>query len=309
MLKMIILVGLPGCGKSTWAKNYLKNNNGYVRVNRDDLRMMFFNELFVLNTPERENLVTQISNEIIERTLKSGKNIIIDNTNLSSKYRNNFHDIAQKIGNVEVEEIVFEIPIETILNWNAEREGQARVPDKVIKNMIEKYHIQKNGKFKNYIPKTKYYKPNIFNKYKQNINLPSAIICDLDGTLCILNGRNPYNASTCENDELNKPIAFIIEQAYKANKKIIFLSGREDRYLSQTLKFFEKNIPQIENYELHMRKTGDIRKDSIIKKELFEQHIKNKYYIDFVVDDRPQVIRMWRYDLGLTVFGLNDQEF
>ena len=43
-----------------------------------------------------------------------------------------------------------------------------------------------------------------------------------------------------------------------------------------------------------MRKSGDNRKDTIIKKEIFNSEIRDKYYIDFVIDDRPCVIRMWK---------------
>ena len=56
-----------------------------------------------------------------------------------------------------------------------------------------------------------------------------------------------------------------------------------------------------------MRKTDDSRKDSIIKKEIFLEHIDKEYNVMSVFDDRPQVIRMWR-DLGLFVFDVNQSE-
>ena len=43
-----------------------------------------------------------------------------------------------------------------------------------------------------------------------------------------------------------------------------------------------------------MRKKGDHRKDSIVKKELYEEHIKNRYEVLCVFDDRNQVVDMWR---------------
>ena len=48
-----------------------------------------------------------------------------------------------------------------------------------------------------------------------------------------------------------------------------------------------------------MRASGDTRKDSIVKKELYEKHIKNKYYVSFWLDDRNQVVDMVRKELGL----------
>jgi hypothetical protein len=57
-----------------------------------------------------------------------------------------------------------------------------------------------------------------------------------------------------------------------------------------------------------MRATGDQRKDSIIKQELFDRHILGKYNIKFVLDDRNQVVNMWR-SLGLTVFQVAEGDF
>lgn len=40
MLKVMFLQGLPGSGKSSFAKNYCIKNKDWVRINRDDLRHM-----------------------------------------------------------------------------------------------------------------------------------------------------------------------------------------------------------------------------------------------------------------------------
>jgi hypothetical protein len=58
-----------------------------------------------------------------------------------------------------------------------------------------------------------------------------------------------------------------------------------------------------------MRKNNDQRKDSIIKFELFENHIKDKYYVELVVDDRQQVVDMWRRKLGLTCLQVDYGDF
>ena len=48
-----------------------------------------------------------------------------------------------------------------------------------------------------------------------------------------------------------------------------------------------------------MRKTDDFRQDSIVKKELFDQYIKDKYFVEYWLDDRDQVVKMVREELGL----------
>lgn len=41
-----------------------------------------------------------------------------------------------------------------------------------------------------------------------------------------------------------------------------------------------------------MRKTGDSRKDFLIKKEIYENELKDKYNILAIFDDRQQVVDM-----------------
>jgi hypothetical protein len=133
-------------------------------------------------------------------------------------------------------------------------------------------------------------------------HLPKAIICDLDGTLALLNGRNPYDATTAEEDLLNSPIANILE-VYSHQKlhdvRVIIITGRQEIHRPQTERWLKKH--NITNYEgLFMRQNGDMRKDIVIKKELYKTYVKGKYEILFVLEDRDQVVKMWRTELGLT---------
>ena len=38
--KVIVLRGLPASGKSTWAKDFIDRNSGWMRINKDDMRSM-----------------------------------------------------------------------------------------------------------------------------------------------------------------------------------------------------------------------------------------------------------------------------
>ena len=132
-----------------------------------------------------------------------------------------------------------------------------------------------------------------------------CIIVDLDGTLSLFdkNKRNPYDRDF-ENDEVNIPVLDVIK-SYLAYKpiKLIFLSGRNDKFKSQTLDFIVGKC-KLGGFELHMRKDKDFRKDVIIKEEMYNKFIKGKYQVDFVIDDRLQVCRLW-YSLGLFVLNVN----
>lgn len=152
----------------------------------------------------------------------------------------------------------------------------------------------------------------------QSSKLIPAIIVDMDGTFSLLNGRNPYDASKCdENDLPNWPVIHAVEALYDAGYKVVFCSGREDRFKEPTERFIQKYfckwsedimgyIPR--DFILFMRKTKDNRKDSIIKEEIYNEHIKGIFNVLCVFDDRQQVVDKWR-ELGLTCFQVAPGQF
>ena len=91
---------------------------------------------------------------------------------------------------------------------------------------------------------------------------------------------------------------------------IFFLSlAEKKKYRVPTEQWLKEKV-QLSYHSLFMRQTGDFRKDAIIKQEIYEREIKDKYNVLFVLDDRLQVCRMW-YSLGLPLlkFGDPDADF
>lgn len=288
MQKVIFTQGLPACGKSTWAKQFIEKNPTFVRVCRDDLRRMRGKYWF----PSQEDMITMWENGCIIEALRKGHNVIVDATNLNPK----FLEDKQKFISDIFPEIKFEIQdfkevaLDECIRRDKLREDS--VGEKVIQDMYSRY-----------IRPTEYKEtPSM----KQDRNKPWAIICDLDGTLALMNGRNPYDASTCENDLINEPVHAIIERFRQGGEVIIFVSGRDSKYRPQTLKFLEKC--RFYKPLLFMRKEGDSRKDCIIKEEIFNEHIKDKYYVEFVLDDRDSVVALWR-NMGLVCLQVNYGNF
>ena len=139
-----------------------------------------------------------------------------------------------------------------------------------------------------------------------------AIICDLDGTLALKhNGRTWFDASTCDADLINEPIRDLINMMWSSHY-VVFCSGREDKYREPTMTFLNKCFPtKIEghDFDLFMRETDDFRKDSIIKHELYYAHIEPRWDIHIVLDDRKQVVDMWRNAIGLTTLQVAEGNF
>lgn len=321
MIKCVLAVGCPASGKSTWAKaEVAKDPSNWVRINNDDLRNMTNGTVFSM---EYEKLITDTRNFLIREAFKRGKNVIIDNVNANKRHWEDVCKLAQEANrDIQVFEKPFYVPLDELLERDSKREGKAKVGESVIKKFFKDFG---KDQFKFYKPKMEVFQKkdriasSNFIAAKQNVKAPEAIICDLDGTLAIINGRSPYDATDCDIKDLpNFPVIETVIAHYKAGRKIIFCSGREDKFMPETVRFIEKHLKYVDKaindslwdveYELFMRKTGDKRKDSIIKEEIYENCIKTKYNVLLVLDDRNQVVNLWR-NLGLTCFQVADGDF
>jgi hypothetical protein len=88
--------------------------------------------------------------------------------------------------------------------------------------------------------------------------------------------------------------------------KIVVLSGRSAVCRRQTLAWLDQHC--IPYSELFMRSVDDQRADDVMKRELYDNHIRGKYNVLGVIDDRPRVCRMWR-KWGLTVFQVGNPDY
>jgi hypothetical protein len=132
--------------------------------------------------------------------------------------------------------------------------------------------------------------------------LPPCVIFDLDGTFAFLGDRSPYDASRAEGDEVNAAVNFVYQaiRAGKPETAILLVSGREERWRPETERWLAKHGVTYDG--LFLRRTGDRRKDVIVKREIYEGHIAGKYAVQVVFEDRDQVVRLWRDELKLPCF-------
>lgn len=290
MKKVLLLRGLPASGKSTYAKQLQTDKPGmYKRINRDDMRAMLDDGQFGRSN---EKFVLKLRNHLILTALENGKHVIIDDLNLSPKNKSKIDQIVSDFNkehndNVQVEVREINAPLATCLERDAKRDKP--VGNKVIRDLHRQFYAGSE-------------------RYRtQDTSLAKAIICDLDGTLCLLNGRSPYIADDCDKDLVNEPVANLLKLKAQTGTKIILFSGRLDTYKDKTLKWLaEQEVP----YEmLHMRKADDSRKDSIVKREFFETYVEDKYFVEFVLDDRNQVVDLWRDELRLPCFQVYFGDF
>lgn len=139
-------------------------------------------------------------------------------------------------------------------------------------------------------------------KHQPLVNLPEVVLVDLDGTLCHRQegGRTPYDETRVIED---LPCAAVIRTvcAYAvAGINPVFMSGRRSSCRRDTQLWLQRHVP-VKGLGLFMRVAGDARPDWEVKYDLFTTHVAPFYQPVVVLDDRQQVVDMWRA-IGLTVF-------
>lgn len=130
---LTITRGLPGSGKSTWARQ----QGGSVRVNRDDLRRMLHGGNLGQGWAEAQ--VTIAQRALVTALLAAGLNVICDDTNLSARAVTELRRVAQECEVPFVIKDFTAVPIEVCIERDAAREGESRVGEEVIRGMHRRY--------------------------------------------------------------------------------------------------------------------------------------------------------------------------
>jgi len=79
MQRIIFCKGLPASGKSTWARKFVDEHPGYVRLNKDEIRK----EVGGKHSKKKEAWVKELRNQRFVKALLSGLSVIVDDTNLN----------------------------------------------------------------------------------------------------------------------------------------------------------------------------------------------------------------------------------
>ena len=126
-----------------------------------------------------------------------------------------------------------------------------------------------------------------------------AWLCDIDGTLALKGDRSPYDWAKVGLDTPNKPV-ITVARALAAKSGLLFVSGRMDQCRGETRLWLHTFVCEPSlctcKMPLLMRKDGDNRPDQIVKRELYERHVRGIYEVEgvLVLDDRDQIVKLWR---------------
>jgi predicted kinase len=302
--KIILTRGLPASGKSTWSMDQVAKSNGKTkRVNKDLLRDMIDAGIW---SKTNEQQILAARDALVGTWLANGvETIIVDDTNFEDKHLEAMKTIAQAYMNKNAQ-VYMNTPADYYTNTTVEykdfldvsldecieRDSKRIKPvgQKVIRDMHQRYIL-----------------PTIKDAPAVN-KKGNAIIVDLDGTYCHKCDRNWFEYSKVDQDALDVTVDGIVRAYANMGYTILIVSGREgtQECRSKTLSWLDKH--KVPYYDLMMRNEKDFRRDSIVKKEIYERFIKDKFDVEFVLDDRNSVCIMWR-EIGLKCLQVAEGNF
>ncbi|MER7761771.1 AAA family ATPase [Streptomyces sp. NPDC097619] len=303
-----LMTGLPASGKTTAARALQAESGGRMRrVNLDDLRRMLDPRPAEGTVPERswerEQTVLAVQDAAVRAAVEGGFDVVVDNTHLT---RHVPQRIKAAVNGLDVEFAVHDftdVPLEECLTRDAAREES--VGEEIIRILADKHAKARKGGWRltaEWLADRPAVTP-----YEADAALPSAVMCDIDGTLALRGDRGPYDFTRCGEDLLNPPVREALEAFREAKgDTVVLLSGRSEEHRSVTEEWLTRH--EVHWDELWMRAEGDGRSDDVVKSELFDRHVRTRFAVRVSLDDRDRVVAVWRR-MGLPTWQVNYGNF
>lgn len=142
-----------------------------------------------------------------------------------------------------------------------------------------------------------------------------AWLVDVDGTLALrrAGGRGPYDFDRVSEDVPHDPVVRIVRALALLGDQFIVLSGRLESCRTDTTLWLFRHVfdalPDGAFLRLLMRPNSrPYDKDVDVKRDMYEGHVRGRYSVHGVLDDRAQCVALWR-ELGLTCLAVGDGDF
>lgn len=227
--------GLPASGKTTLARAWVADDPAHrARSNRDDLRLSLHDGVYLGQETERQIRAAQES--AITALLHAGVSVACDDTNLPQRRCRDLSALALRAGAVVNVVDLTDVPVEVCVGRDAGR--KASVGAEVILGMHRRYLAGAQYPlplpFPEALPKLPVYEPDPL--------APLAIMVDLDGTLCLHNGRDPYDETRVGDDLPNPAVVHVIQNWLTTGNKVVFCSGRTDGCREATEQWLDEHL-------------------------------------------------------------------
>ena len=168
--KLILLVGIPGAGKTTYAKKYIEENINTIHLSSDAIRKELYGDEAAQGNPS--DVFSLMQKRAIE-ALNNGQNVIYDATNITRKDRASIIGICPKFARI-VAHVIW-APIEVCIERDATRDRT--VGKEVIDRMLKRFQAVY---FDEGIDEIEIIRPDKFNSNKYYDSIISAMLIPHD---------------------------------------------------------------------------------------------------------------------------------
>ena len=127
---LILLVGVPGSGKTTYAKDYIERNT--IHLSSDTIRAELYGDESIQGDPTE---VFSLMQKRAVEALNEGYDVIYDATNITRKDRASIISVCPKFAKIEAH--IIWAPIETCIERDAARDRT--VGKEVIDRMLKRF--------------------------------------------------------------------------------------------------------------------------------------------------------------------------
>jgi phosphoglycolate phosphatase-like HAD superfamily hydrolase len=141
-----------------------------------------------------------------------------------------------------------------------------------------------------------------------------AVIFDLDGTLCNFEHRSQlyYDGelekfyALLHKDKCSNWCKELMDAMLYRGYQVLIVTARPEKYRQQTADWLLRH--GIRYHELLMALGGQEQNNAEAKKYIYQTKIEKKYQVLFAIEDRSQVVSMWR-KLGITCLQCADGQY
>ena len=302
--QIILLQGPPRSGKTTWAESYKYSVpvNTYVYViNTEDLGWKSDGKSYIINTldsvleTERQTILDKFN-----RYPNLDWDIIVDAYNINPKRVQAFDELAQELG---VELVIKQLYIPCAESCKRNKAIGVRSKEYIPMGVIAKfYDTFYHERYRDELTDKRVIR-------QPEPTLPLCIICDLDATLALHQGREPFEWGRLLTDKIDPRLRDLLNFHMANGTKVFFLTGRNKCAQRDTLKWLQDPKQGLNNrWELITRSQRDFSSGEVYKRKMYEQQIQDKYNVLCVFEDSNKCVSMWR-ELGLLTCQVANSDY